>query len=487
MESPNLTSTTAVTTMEAGQKRKRSPDDIGAGGPARVGVHGNVTQINYLVKARPERLRLIEGDAESFGEVLGMIDDYEGVLQRHESLAANLGAKLVGPLLLKSFEKLFDGPIKVIQTSYNLEQSPITWLDIVTFARTNPVDFNLGDTPTGFKTCRVWIKGGQIEISEDDFRLIMSGGPERMIPTQPIPEDESAELGTLNILEARLAMLIKKADAVASKARQLNYHLKGRKTAVMSRKAADQPNSMAAEASPETHTFSPQPFAAINAARPSNVATGDVSILQQQLLEQFSVGDRRQSLPQHARAKGNRGSESGNQHTFNGNPDADNRRMSHPHTSSEDGSEGQYRILMATKIEKLARGDTIYPPCDRCRRLKFDCTKHLTACSACTKKHAKCSWKDIKEGELDWMPHIPVPSDLRATGENGYGNSIDESGHRPTQAMPTGPPSYQPISDNRMSPQQMERSSSEKRPDNLSNDHATLTQIASAAAAAGVR
>lgn len=27
-----------------------------------------------------------------------------GVLQRHESLAANLGAKLVGPLLLKSFE-----------------------------------------------------------------------------------------------------------------------------------------------------------------------------------------------------------------------------------------------------------------------------------------------------------------------------------------------------------------------------------------------
>jgi hypothetical protein len=59
-------------------KRKRSPDDIG---PARVGNHGasGVTQINYLVKARPERLRLIEGDAESFGEVLGMIDDYEGL------------------------------------------------------------------------------------------------------------------------------------------------------------------------------------------------------------------------------------------------------------------------------------------------------------------------------------------------------------------------------------------------------------------------
>jgi hypothetical protein len=38
-----------------------------------------VTQINYLVKARSERLRLIEGDAETFGDVLGMIDDYEGM------------------------------------------------------------------------------------------------------------------------------------------------------------------------------------------------------------------------------------------------------------------------------------------------------------------------------------------------------------------------------------------------------------------------
>jgi hypothetical protein len=60
-------------------KRKRSPDDIG---PARIGGGGHpVTQINYLVKARSERLRLIEGDAESFGDVLGMIDDYEGELR----------------------------------------------------------------------------------------------------------------------------------------------------------------------------------------------------------------------------------------------------------------------------------------------------------------------------------------------------------------------------------------------------------------------
>lgn len=91
-----------------------------------------------------------------------------------------------------------------------------------------------------------------------------------MIPTQPILEDESAELGTINILESRLAMLIKKADAVASKARQLNYHLKGRKNAIMSSKAAEQP--MPPDASPDARTFSPQPFAAINAGRSPSIA-----------------------------------------------------------------------------------------------------------------------------------------------------------------------------------------------------------------------
>ena len=66
-------------------------------------------------------------------------------------------------------------------------------------------------------------------------------------------------------------------------------------------------------------------------------------------------------------------------------------------------------VFLAAKIEKLARGDPIYPPCDRCRRLKFECTKHLTACSACTKKHAKCSWKDIKEGERSYSRNSPLP------------------------------------------------------------------------------
>ena len=31
------------------------------------------------MKAKSEKLRLIEGDKETFGDVLGMIDDYEGM------------------------------------------------------------------------------------------------------------------------------------------------------------------------------------------------------------------------------------------------------------------------------------------------------------------------------------------------------------------------------------------------------------------------
>ena len=43
---------------------------------------GVVTQINYLAKAVNEKLRLIEGDSETFGDVLSLIDDYEGKLSK---------------------------------------------------------------------------------------------------------------------------------------------------------------------------------------------------------------------------------------------------------------------------------------------------------------------------------------------------------------------------------------------------------------------
>jgi hypothetical protein len=346
---------------------------------------------------------------------------YSGVLNRHESLAASLGAKLVGPLLLKTLDKLFDGPIRVVQSSFAVEQTPVTWLDIVTYSRTNLTDFVLVEIPYG-KVCRIWIKGGQVEISEDDYRLILSGAPERVIPTQPVAEDESAEMGTLNILESRLAMLIKRADAVASKARQLNYHLKGRKSAILSRKT--EKSSAIPEVAVEPRPFSPQSFLAVNARSPLPISND--SKLQQELLEQFKATertdrvDRRGSLTHTPRPKAGRANIS----SFSVEMESgDGRRLSHPITSSDDGIEGHYRVLMAAKIEKLARGEVINPPCDRCRRLKFECTKHLTACSACTKKHAKCSWRDLKEGELEIT--VPSSTEPAASGDNDY--KMDEA------------------------------------------------------------
>jgi hypothetical protein len=65
---------------------------------------------------------------------------------------------------------------------------------------------------------------------------------------------------------------------------------------------------------------------------------------------------------------------------------------------------------MIAKMEKMIRGETIWPPCDRCRRLKMDCTKYLTACAGCTKKHCKCAWNDITEDEIEYLNEgLPAP------------------------------------------------------------------------------
>jgi len=64
-----------------GAKRKRTPIADSTLPPLTVVANGSAhPQINYLAKVRPERLKIIEGDAETFSDVLAMIDDYEGKL-----------------------------------------------------------------------------------------------------------------------------------------------------------------------------------------------------------------------------------------------------------------------------------------------------------------------------------------------------------------------------------------------------------------------
>lgn len=71
---------------------------------------------------------------------------------------------------------------------------------------------------------------------------------------------------------------------------------------------------------------------------------------------------------------------------------------------------GPFKAEMVHRMETLAKGERILPPCDRCRRLHMDCLKNLTACMGCTKKHAKCSWKEVREGELRGNYTHPPPS-----------------------------------------------------------------------------
>ncbi|KAK2045834.1 hypothetical protein LZ31DRAFT_235697 [Colletotrichum somersetense] len=387
-------------------KRKRDADDSGAQ-PAHSDripqppppQSGNASIINYLSKASPGRLKLIQGEPDTFSDVLGLLNQYEGVLNRHESLAANLGAKLTGPRLLKAMEGAFEGPIITNPpTAYGA--APLGWLDIVTFAKTNPEKFVLTTGNDGERTCQFYLNGVQVQILEDDWRLIMNGALDRFssVSTAPLEEDETAEVATLEIVEQRLQVLIKKADEIAKRARQLNYHLSGRRAGINSRHGGQQGSSSA--------------FQPVNHSR-GHVPHSSGYDLHADLLQQF-LSSPQAYPPRVPSSAGLETAHSTGQHT----PPATNP---HPHSlplqgrpavvhapvvpqrdSSYDPSSA-HRGIITARIEKLNKGDQIWPPCDRCRRLKSPCIKHLTACQGCTKKHAKCGWKTITEEEIAWF------------------------------------------------------------------------------------
>lgn len=108
---------------------------------------------------------------------------------------------------------------------------------------------------------------------------------------------------------------------------------------------------------------------------------------------------------------------------------AASQRASQPQ-EKDDG--GPFKAEMVHRMESLAKGERILPPCDRCRRLHMDCLKNLTACMGCTKKHAKCSWKEVRESELRgaFAHHPPLGSALHSEGEG------DDSGDRASTGSP---------------------------------------------------
>ena len=117
-----------------------------------------------------------------------------------------------------------------------------------------------------------------------------------------------------------------------------------------------------------------------------------------------------------------------------------------PKTGSQEKDDGgPFKLEMIARMEELQRGDQVVPPCDRCRRLHMDCLKNLTACMGCTKKHAKCSWRDVKEDEIrasNWLRPAPrEPRDSHEPHEPREGNEEEHHPSLPPQGL-TSPPKY---------------------------------------------
>lgn len=179
--------------------------------PVKVAkTQSNHLQINYLARQTQDILPLISYK-DSLPVLSDLLNEYDGVLHRHESMAGNLGARPLGPILIKRFERLFEGPPKVLK-SHGKEGTIVGWLDVVEFARNKPEQFNLEKTRDGVRVCQFYTKQSRVEITEDDYQLIASGMPQKLIPPQPILEDEEKELGTLEILDKNLSQVVQRAD-----------------------------------------------------------------------------------------------------------------------------------------------------------------------------------------------------------------------------------------------------------------------------------
>jgi hypothetical protein len=211
-------------------KRKRSPSNdpgvassyananANAPPPQKTAKSSNHLAINYLARQYNEDLPLVSTE-DNLPSIHTLLNEYQGVLDRHESLACNLGARPLGPILIKRFERLFDGPPKVLKC-HGKEGTVVTWLDVVEFARNKPEQFTLGQMSEGVRVCQIYTKQCRVQISEEDYQLISSGIPQKLIPPQPIIEDEEKELGTLEILEKNLSSIYHLADQGGS-----DFHL----------------------------------------------------------------------------------------------------------------------------------------------------------------------------------------------------------------------------------------------------------------------
>ena len=383
----------------------------------------------------------------------------------------------------------------------------ITWLEVIEFARSHPGQFTLSTFSEGKRVCQFYYPQKQlrVQISEEDFLFINSGRCQELIPPLPIWEDEEKEVGTCDVLEAKLKELTNAADMVAARTRQLSHRLKLRRAAILDRRAEGGSGTPAKASAPQTTTAPPTSsgsgFTAVNSANGKSAATGESSepalgsnaAVRNELLRHFeslahnqSPGQGRSqsrhhsivaapdpssqpmkdtesirdngtadstasslspvppnafptdnlsyyisdgpSATQQATNSVHRPSLSTGSHTYTTSHTPLKHNFSRPLPPALESSQ-PFRPLCQAHMDSLPRGQRVLPPCDRCRRLRMDCVKNLTSCAGCTKKHARCHWRDVSRDELGALDHLmesaysanaSSPTNANAPQTNGY-------------------------------------------------------------------
>nr|POE85187.1 hypothetical protein CFP56_67345 [Quercus suber] len=506
---------TAISDSSSTGKRKRSSSFSTAmlpltAPPAKTSkTASSQLSINYLARQSPEDLPLLNKD-DSLPNLVALLSAYSNVLDRHESLASNLGARPLGPILIKRFERCFDAPPQVVAShqrgstgAHDDAAHQITWLEVIEFARSHSNQFTLGSFSEGRRVCQFYYPQKQlrVQISEEDFLFINSGRCQELIPPLPIWEDEEKEVGACDVLEAKLKDLTNIADMVAARTRQLSHRLKGRRAAILERRAEGGSGTPAKASAPQTTTAPPSgvgtsgldgannlngtvrsngenepgsgPFAAVRSellrhfeSLPHNQGQGRLYQRSQSIMgmpESHTMGmygkhietipdtihttipfsttssvspgppnmlmadsaqfhgmeagpSSRQSVSGQAGGAVPRPSSSTGQ---NQGSTPNKHNFSRPLPPGLESSQ-PYRPACQAHMDGLARGARVLPPCDRCRRLRMDCVKNLTSCQGCTKKHARCHWRDVTREELNSLAQNTDGYD--GTPANGYGS-----------------------------------------------------------------
>lgn len=482
MESTTSSAPDAAASTAAKRKRSPSVGAVSAAPAAKSAKTSSQLSINYLARQSNDDLPLINKE-DNLPNLIHLLSAYSNILDRHESLASNLGARPLGPILIKRFERCFESPPKIVASHHkNATGDPgetnhtISWLEVIEFARSHPSQFTLSTFSEGKRVCQFYYPQKQlrVQISEEDFLFINSGRCQELIPPLPIWEDEEKEVGTCDVLEAKLKELTNVADMVAARTRQLSHRLKGRRAAILERRAEGGSGTPAKANAPMTTTAPPASsaggFVAVNTANGKSSADsaepslGSSATVRNELLRHFESlphnqgqgrshnrhhsisgttesaqatqrpGDNSNGIhhegatsnasslspvppnafanetlpyatPSHpsTNGHGSRPSTSVNAYTSSSAPLKHN--FSRPLPPALESSQ-PFRPLCQAHMDSLPRGNRVLPPCDRCRRLRMDCVKNLTSCAGCTKKHARCHWRDVSRDELGALDHL---------------------------------------------------------------------------------